>query len=213
MKNKPKAVVFDWDDTLADNWISIHSALNAALSAMGHRSWSFDKTRTNVRRSLREIFPELFGEHWEEAADIFYKHIQQNHLQSLKPQSFAQELLEQLKGAEIILGIVSNKTGHLLRAECNHLGWSNYFFKVIGANDAAKDKPAADPLYLCLKGSNINVNYDVWFVGDSPSDLECAKNTGVVGVVVRDTALTRDYQEFSPRFHFKNLREMADFLL
>jgi len=213
MANKPKAIVFDWDDTLANNWISIHRAMNAALSAMGHQNWSFEKVRTSVKLSLRESFPDLFGEHWEDAAEIFYKHIRQNHLKSLKPRLFAQELLDQLKSSKIILGIVSNKTGHLLRAECNHLGWNDYFIKVIGANDAVKDKPAADPLYLCLEGSNIKINNDVWFVGDSPTDMECAKNAAVTGVLVRDTILTKVYQEFQPRFHFNNLREMADFLI
>ena len=63
----PRAVVFDWDNTLVDTWPVIHDSMNAALAAMGHAPWSFDETRERVRRSMREAFPEMFGARWEEA--------------------------------------------------------------------------------------------------------------------------------------------------
>jgi phosphoglycolate phosphatase len=186
---KPEAIIFDWDDTLVVNWQSIHGALNAALTAMGHKIWSMEKARANIRRSLRESFPKMFGDQWEEASDIFYSHIEKNHLSAL------------------------NKRGDLLRAECNYLGWDNYFTNVIGANDAVRDKPAADPLLLCLKGTSIKPSLtSTWYVGDAPTDLECAINAGVTGVLIKDSDLTPDYQEFPPLMHFRNLNKMADFL-
>ena len=212
-KNKPEAIIFDWDDTLADNWQSIHGALNAALKAMNQETWSLKKTKSNVRRSLRESFPEMFGDQWEDAADVFYKHIHLTHLETLKPLYFANELLEQLMKSETILGIVSNKTGDLLRAECEHLGWNDHFNNVIGASDAQKDKPAADPLFLCLEGLSIKPGKDTWYVGDAPTDLECAINAGVTGVLIKNSFITTDYGDFPPHLHFKNLYEMAKFLI
>ena len=35
--NLPTAIIFDWDDTLVDNWESINSALNTTLKAMGKK--------------------------------------------------------------------------------------------------------------------------------------------------------------------------------
>jgi phosphoglycolate phosphatase len=210
---KPEAIIFDWDDTLVVNWQSIHGALNAALTAMGHKIWSMEKARANIRRSLRESFPKMFGDQWEEASDIFYSHIEKNHLSTLKSIDFAKDLIVQLKRDNILLGIVSNKRGDLLRAECNYLGWDNYFTNVIGANDAVRDKPAADPLLLCLKGTSIKPSLtSTWYVGDAPTDLECAINAGVTGVLIKDSDLTPDYQEFPPLMHFRNLNKMADFL-
>lgn len=211
-KNLPEAVIFDWDDTLADNWHSIHGALNAALTAMDHEIWSMERTRANVRRSLRESFPEMFGDRWQEAADVFYQYIRTNHLTTLKSLIFAEDLLKQLSNAGILLGIVSNKNGDLLRAECRHLGWSDYFVNVIGAEDALKDKPAADPLFLCLEGTDIKPSLDTWYVGDAPTDLECAKNAGVTGILIKDSAITSEYEQFPPQYHFENLNKMADFL-
>src|SRR4029079_2421978 len=36
----PRAVLFDWDNTLVDNWATITEAFNATLTAMGHRPWT-----------------------------------------------------------------------------------------------------------------------------------------------------------------------------
>ena len=41
--NLPTAIIFDWDDTLVDNWESINSALNTTLKAMGKKSFSLSK--------------------------------------------------------------------------------------------------------------------------------------------------------------------------
>ena len=208
----PEAIIFDWDDTLASNWQSIHGALNVTLRAMGHEPWSMEKTRSNVRMSLRERFPKMFGDRWQEAADIFYAHIRTNHLDTLKSLDFATELLEQITATGVMLGVVSNKTGDLLRAECKHLGWTKYFTNIVGANDAAKDKPAADPIYLCLDGTAINPSRNTWYVGDAPTDLECAHNASITAVLIKDSIITADYEQFPPHHHFENLNKMAIFL-
>jgi phosphoglycolate phosphatase len=209
INNMPEAVIFDWDDTLADNWKSIHFALNATLTEMKQPIWSMKKTKTNVRRSLRDSFPEMFGAKWREAADMFYEHIRFTHLETLEPIYFAKELLDQLKQSKILLGIVSNKTGDLLRAECEHLGWSDYFINIVGANDSRKDKPAADPLFLCLEGSGVKPSQNTWYVGDAPTDIECAVNSGVTGVLIRNSEISEDYDEFPPQLHFNDLYKMA----
>ncbi|HEY6335247.1 MAG TPA: hypothetical protein VI113_05115, partial [Alphaproteobacteria bacterium] len=42
---RPRALLFDWDSTLVDNWRSIETALNATLVAMGHAPWTAEETR------------------------------------------------------------------------------------------------------------------------------------------------------------------------
>lgn len=208
----PEAILFDWDDTLASNWVSILDAMNATFAAMGHEAWSMEQARANVRLSLRDSFPKMFGDRWEEATDIFYDHIRANHLETLKSLEYAAELLEQLSQAGVVLGIVSNKTGYLLRAECEHLGWSDYFVSVIGAMDAEKDKPAPDPIFLCLKDTGLKSNSNIWYVGDAPTDIQCAHNARITGILIRDSAITSDYDEYPPHHHFENLNKMAAFL-
>jgi len=68
----PRAILFDWDNTLVDAWGTIQLALNATLTAMGFPAWTMEETRLKVRASLRDSFPRMFGDRWLEARDIFY---------------------------------------------------------------------------------------------------------------------------------------------
>ena len=181
---KPKAVIFDWDDTLVDNWSTIHKSLNATLTEFNYPPWTIQKTRSNIRLSLRDSFPGIFGNNWQVAAKFFYDKIKKDHLKTLVKLNFSENVLELLYDSKIKMGIVSNKTGSILREECEYLGWNKFFESVIGANDAKNDKPAPDPLLLCLEKIGISANKLVWFVGDAPSDIECAVNANVTSVLI-----------------------------
>ena len=182
----PRAILFDWDNTLVDNWGAIHEALNLTLAAMGHPTWTSDETRLRVQRSLRDSFPQMFGDRWPEARDIFYRSFSEVHLHTLRPMSGAGELLEELSDVGIYLAVVSNKTGGFLRLEAEHLGWACHFRHMIGATDAAKDKPAVEPVDMALAESGISRGAAVWFVGDGAVDLECAHNAGLSAILVGD---------------------------
>jgi phosphoglycolate phosphatase len=181
---RPRAFLFDWDGTLIDNWASIEAAINATLVAMGHAPWSRDEVRVRVRASLRDSFPALFGDRWQEAREIFYDTIRARHLETVAPLPGAGELLAGLAQDGFYLGVVSNKTGALLRREAEHLGWAGYFGHLVGAGDAVRDKPDPAPVELALAGSAIAAGPQVWFVGDTALDMACARAAGCRGVLV-----------------------------
>lgn len=182
---RPRAILFDWDNTLVDNWPVITAALNETFQAMGHpRRWSVDEARARVVRSLRDSFPPLFGPRWEEARDYFYAAFEARHLEALTPLPGAQDLLVQLSGMQVPAALVSNKTGRFLRAEVAHLGWGGFFIAQIGAQDAERDKPDPAPVHLALAGTGIAPGPDVWFVGDTAADMDCARASGCRAVLV-----------------------------
>ena len=181
---RPKAVLFDWDNTLVDNWVTITAALNATFRAFDMKEWTLAETKARVRGSMRESFPSTFGERWQEAGEIFYDAFKTRHLETLTALPAAGELLLALKGQGIYLGVVSNKHGQFLRSEAEHLGWQGHFGRLVGASDAPRDKPAVDPVDLALAPSGIARGAEVWFVGDADIDMECAHNAGCVPVMV-----------------------------
>lgn len=183
---RPRALLFDWDNTLVDSWGAIHHALGVTLDAMGHEPWTLEETRARVRRSARESFPQLFGERASEAAEIFYRTFEADHLESLRELVGAGDMLRKLVATrDFFLAVVSNKQGYLLRRESAHLGWDPYFEALVGANDAVRDKPAVDAVELALAGSGIEPGSAVWFVGDTDIDMLCAVNTGCLPVLLR----------------------------
>lgn len=182
--NRPHAILFDWDSTLVDNWAAIYEALNATLVAMGHEPWNRAEMRARVRESARNSFPRVFGERWHEAMRIFYDRFTANHLETLTARPGAAEMLAGLAAEDIYLGVVSNKRGDLLRREAVHLNWAAYFARMVGAMDAAEDKPAVAAIELALAGSGIPRGPAVWFVGDAAIDVECARNAGCTAVLM-----------------------------
>jgi phosphoglycolate phosphatase len=206
---RPSAILFDWDNTLVDNWDAIGDALNATLVAFGHAPWTEAETRERVRRSLRDSFPAMFGERWEEARDLFYARFTACHLTTLKALPGAAELLEAMEAMGLYLGVVSNKHGDLLRREAAHLGWTGRFRRLVGAGDAAADKPDAAPVAMALEGSGIASGGRVWFVGDAGIDLVCAKNAGCVGILIGPADLNaKEFQGLEPDWHVEGFAEL-----
>jgi phosphoglycolate phosphatase len=97
-----------------------------------------------------------------------------------------------------------------LRREAAHLGWDRVFGSLVGATDAARDKPSAEPVAMALAGSGITTGPDVWFVGDTGIDMECAYNSGLLPVLVREAAPQRgEFADHAPRLHFHSCSGLA----
>ena len=189
IKTKPKAIVFDWDNTLADTWPLIHDAMNEARVAFGKETWSPQEVKDRVHKSMRESFPAMFGDDWQEAGKIYLDSYAKNNLTNLRLLPGALNLLKELKKQNIRVFLVSNKIGITLRKEVEALNLNEYFFSVIGSMDADLDKPNVDPVRLALQGSDVDFETDkddIWFIGDTISDIDCAINCGF-------TAIAYDY--------------------
>jgi phosphoglycolate phosphatase len=181
---RPRALLFDWDNTLVDTWPCIGRATNITLTTMGHAPWTPEEIRARVAGSLRDTFPRIYGDRWEEARDVYYKAFEAVHLEMLAELDGAGDFVRAARRAGIYTAVVSNKTGRYLRAEAAHLGWTPLFGRLVGAQDAIRDKPAVEPVAMALAGSDIEPGRDVWLVGDNAIDVVCARNAGCSAVLV-----------------------------
>jgi phosphoglycolate phosphatase len=211
---RPAAVLFDWDNTLVDSWAVIHAALNECFTAMDQPLWTREETEARVRGSLRDTFPGMFGARWQEAEKVFYDAFGRIHLEQLTPLPGAADLLHELGDAGVYLGVVSNKRGHFLRLEAEHLGWQNHFKRLAGAGDCARDKPHRDhvdhALGLGTASPGPVAGRDVWFVGDADVDMLCAKNAGCHAVLVRPSAPEAgEFDAAAPDLYFPDLKSLA----
>ncbi len=208
---RPRAVLFDWDNTLIDSWDQIGKALNATLEAMGHARWTPEEVRARVRASARDAFPRLFGDRADAASRLFFDNYRQLHLEGLRAMPGAGELLALLRDElGVYAGVVSNKQGEFLRDEARHLGWTPYFGRLVGASDAARDKPARAPVELALSGAKAAVGSEVWLVGDTDMDMLCARNSGCVPVLLRAEPPAGDeFGAAPPRLHFADCGALA----
>jgi len=188
----PQAVIFDWDNTLVDTWPLIMKCMNNTLEHFGLEAWPLEDIKIKIHKSLREWFPELFGDRWEEARDIYYdSYLVKYADHQLVPLPGAIETLELCKNNNLPMMIVSNKRSPTLRHELDKLGLGHYFISVVGAADAVKDKPDPAPVLLAMKPCGIALGQHVWFIGDTISDIECAHNTNSLPILYGDNKIDK----------------------
>lgn len=207
MTEHPSLLLYDWDNTLVDGWAGITVALNDAFSSFNLPHWSVQDTRERARVSMRESFPILFGDDWKNARDIFLASLSAQHLQHVRPMEGAAELLA--AGRPWVQGIVSNKTGRFLRAEVAHLGWADFFATVVGAGDAAADKPDPASILLALRNLSVVASREIWYFGDTASDMQAARAAGITAVLVGDASHDGGVARAAPDRHFPSAHALA----
>jgi len=198
---RPRAILFDWDNTLVDSWPVIHESLVITFQAMGHAPWTIEETKQRVRHSLRDAFPRLFGTRWEDARRVYLDAYTAVHLERLTALTGAEELLGALAEDGYYLAVVSNKIGRILRCEAEHLCWSRYFRRMVGAGDASADKPHPAAVHAALCDSGIDPT-TAWLVGDTALDIECAAAAGCVPVLL--SMRVEETPNASPSFRFSD---------
>ncbi|XGA08307.1 MAG: HAD-IA family hydrolase [Wolbachia endosymbiont of Xenopsylla cheopis] len=181
LEKVPKAILFDWDNTLVDSQQSVNAAIKHTLKQMG--SDNLQASRHSYV-SRKEFLTDLFGDKWHKADAIYQQYLdQQSPLKDLNLNPGVVEMLKNLKQYNLYLAIVSNKEGDNLRKEVAYLGLSHYFKKIVGSGDTPEDKPSSLPVLFALEDSGVKPSNEVLFVGDSITDVHCAQNANCLPIV------------------------------
>ncbi|MDG7056493.1 MAG: HAD family hydrolase [Wolbachia endosymbiont of Meromenopon meropis] len=181
MRSSPLAVVFDWDNTLVDTKDNISNAIKHTLDFMGCNNKASGR---NFNKSRKSYMVSLFGDQWEKANRIYKQYLDNALLQNITLNKGVEKMLHRLKSNNIYLAIASNKKNTNLRQEVSYFNLDCYFEKVVGSSDTREDKPSAIPLLFALEESMLHINKEnVFFVGDSITDILCAENANCLPIV------------------------------
>lgn len=195
---KPRAVIFDWDDTVVNNWDTAVKALNTALVHMGMEPWTDAECRRRSGGSAQDMFTGLFAERWQEADKVYYDTFHALMANKVNIHNHIEDVFKTLHGQGVYLAVVSNKRGSLLRDEVGKISFDRYFGNIVGAGDAEADKPDPAPVLLALRESGILPGPDVWFIGDSHTDMICAHRSGCSAVLIETKPPPDDMLADSP---------------
>lgn len=218
---KPQVVIFDWDNTLAENREIVVSAMNKTLKKYKKDEW--EKTKKEKRdnsKSLKENFVNFFGAELEKQAykDYLEFYHEFNHL--LEIPNNAKELLKLLNKINLKIIIISNKERSLLLNEIKILYSDIEFFKIMANGDSEKNKPDASPVFKALEDINIKINPEnIWIIGDSSQDIDCAYNANCQPILYGKGKLAElkyfeEKQQATPSMkNIHNFIEIIDFFL
>lgn len=178
-----KAVIFDFDYTLADATEAIHQAFIHALTTMGYPAPDRETVRHTIGMVVTEAYTLLTGDGSKKGQERFYElfHPVSGGLQSqgqVELFSGARELLEGLKAAGLSAGLVSTKNVTVLQAIAEVKGLRDLLPVVVGGGTVSSHKPDPEGLLWAMDRLGLK-REEVLFCGDTTIDAQTAQNAGV----------------------------------
>lgn len=178
-----KTVAFDMDGTLVDSLDSIADAFNHMFSVLGYPLMTVHQIVRYTGISLRDFVAKfLRPEEGEMAVKIFRDYYQTIFAERSRIMPGAMEALRAIDGS-VIKGVISNKRGDYARRLAEHLGFADQMVRIIGAEDGFPAKPSPQMFEEFIKSAN-TAHADTIYVGDSPIDVEAAKNAKIDAFVL-----------------------------
>ena len=189
-----KAYLFDLDGTLVDTAGDLTNSLNFVLSKYENTSvpteaakqWVGSGAKAMIRRALAaQELPVPSDDKVDEMHRVFVNQYEENIAVLSRPYPTVVETLQQIAEQCIPMGVVTNKWYELSYELLKQLDLYKFFNVLVGGDTLQVNKPAAEPaLYAC---NELDVRpAETLFVGDSISDVGCARAAGCPVVVMAD---------------------------
>lgn len=189
-----RAVLFDFDYTLADSERGIIECVRFALAGLGLPAASPDAIRATIGLSLEDMLLRLAARNGGCAPEfrrLFISRADQVMVDSTVVYPWVPRTARILRNAGITLGIVSTKRKRRIEEVLTRDGLGDLFAVVVGSDTVPRPKPAPDGLLLALEQLGV-VAHDALFVGDSVTDAEAAQRAAVQFAAVLSGATPRD---------------------
>jgi phosphoglycolate phosphatase len=208
-----KAVVFDFDGTLADSFPAITASVNHVRGLHGLAPLSVPEVKRFVGRGAPYLLSHTVGVGDLESNVAAYKEHHPSVLQSgtkLKPG--AAETLQTLHRRGLKLAVCSNKPVAFTRTLMALLNVASTFDAALGPEDVARPKPAPDMLQAALALLGVSPK-EALYVGDMGVDVETARSAGVaVWVVPTGTEDLTTLQAARPDRVARDLHQVAEWV-
>lgn len=211
-----KAVVFDWDNTLAQSGPVLVSCVNRVLEKYHLPAWDVIKEKRDNNLSFQDNFPIIFGKNADDAYALYRKIYLKTVLGTIKATKFSYPVLSFFKKRNIPICLMTNKDRKLLDFELPILFEPEMFSYVVCGHEAEKNKPDSAHLFetlrFLLKPEDISPQ-KVWVVGDSPQDSGCALNCGALGIRIGKNLWREDEKNSQNCLFFQSFVDFYQSLL
>jgi phosphoglycolate phosphatase len=189
-----RTVLFDLDGTLIDHLKAIHRSYCHTLPQLGYPEPTLEQVRRAIggglENAMRKFVPE---ERLQEGLAIYRPYWDRTMLDDPELMPGGRELLEWLNGRGVVCGVFTNKHGPSGRKLCEHLGVASLLSGVFGAKDTPWVKPQPEFAAHVMRTLGAEAGSTL-LLGDSPFDVEAARNGGFVDCWCVTTG-THDEQE------------------
>ncbi len=209
----PRAVLFDFDGTLADSYDAITASTNHVRTVNGLPPLPEAEIKQHVGRGLGKLLADLVpGTDPARNIALYREHhvaVMRDHTRLMPG---ARQALAALKRGGRRLAVCSNKNVTFTRSLLDSLGVAPLIDVVLGPEDVAHPKPAPDMLLTALRRLGVSAD-EALYVGDMDIDVQTARAAGVrVWVVPTGSADRATLEAARPDRILTGLGELAALL-
>jgi phosphoglycolate phosphatase len=194
-----RAVIFDFDGTLADSYAAITASVNHVRAAYQLPPLEEAIVRRSVGRGPEALMRDTVPGADVDAAVMIYR---AHHPSVMLPGTHllpgVAKTLATLHQSGLRLAVCSNKPRPFTQRLLEYLQLASLFDVVIGPEDAPRPKPAPDMLLLAIQRLEV-APASVLYVGDMVIDIRTARAAGVtVWVVATGSEAEADLRAAGP---------------
>lgn len=188
-----QAVIFDLDGTLLDSVGIYYQIVSLTLEKLGYPNVTMAAMREAVNNGEFEWHKVLPADtdlkqpglmtKIQSTIEEFYRPLFE--FEAL-PLAGMKEAVEGLVAAGVKLAIVTSTPRENIDFKLNQLKLNNtlqHFQVILCSNDAAKKKPAPDPMVECCKQLGVTLDSSV-YIGDSIVDIQSGRSAGMKTIAV-----------------------------
>jgi 2-phosphoglycolate phosphatase len=209
-----RAILFDFDGTLADSFKPITSSTNHVRQIYGLPPLPESDVRRYVGLGLANLMETLVpNANLDEAIAQYSTHHQTVMLTETRLMPGVAETIPELSRRGFRLAVCSNKRVEFTQQLVHVLGLSQYFKAVLGPEDVG-NRPKPDPAMLLegLKRLDVLVA-DALYVGDMAVDIHTAQAAGItVWLVPGGATGTESARDAGPNRVLTGIAEMLALL-
>lgn len=146
------------------------------------------RIKADRKISRTDIFEVLFGEDQDakQTAHRIFNHHYRNHYGTVLPfEPRVRHLLQALRLLDLKLGVITNRDREFFEHEVNAVEngtWKDLFDCRVCGDDTLLRKPHPDQVRLATRELGCTTGPDVWYVGDSTTDVIASKTAGITSV-------------------------------
>jgi phosphoglycolate phosphatase len=177
-----RAVIFDFDLTLADSRAAVTECVNHALRGLGLAEAAPEAIHRTIGLSLPRTFALLTGtdDHPDtpEFQRLFVARADEVMVARTALFPEVRDVLARLRAAGLRSAVVSTKFRYRIEATLERDELLHAFDAIVGAEDVTRHKPDPEGLHAAL--ARLGESSDrVVYVGDHPVDAEAAQRAGL----------------------------------
>ena len=202
MPFRAKAVLFDFDYTLADSSSAVVDCCNGALASMGLEQAAAADIRRTIGLSIPDTLARLAGDEHRHREQEFRAHWRKRSDVIMVAQTFlydeAHAAVQALREAGVTAGIVSTKWRQRIVDVLERESLIDDFSVIVGGDNVAEHKPDPEGLLNAAKSLGAEPA-EVIYVGDSTTDAKAAARAGMQFVaVLSGVTEAHEFEEFEP---------------